>query len=99
MCARKTSSNASSAPTSTSIEVSQGRCANATRTRLHMATSLRHREVARLRMVKHQRRDRRLGLHHAAVGELHADLLGPERLEELLLILEARAGGVAERVT
>ena len=42
--------------------------------------------------------DARLRIHHAAVGQLHADLLRPQHTEEDLLVLEPGAGGVTERV-
>ena len=34
-----------------------------------------HREVARVRVVNHQSRDRGLRIHHEALGQLDADLL------------------------
>src|SRR5438132_3613636 len=57
----------------------------------------RDHEVARLRVMEDERRHRRLGVHHVALGETHADgALNVEGAEELLLVLQARAGGVAE---
>ncbi len=49
-------------------------------------------------MVEHQRRDARLGVHHVPFGEVDADFLGAQGLEELALEGEVRAGGVAEAV-
>src|SRR5947208_16623864 len=57
----------------------------------------RDHEVARLRVTEPERRHRRLGVHHVAFGQAHADrALHVEDAEELLLVLETRAGGVAE---
>jgi len=49
-------------------------------------------------MVEHQRRDARLGVHHVPLGEVDADLLGTQGLEETALEGEVRAGRVAEAV-
>src|SRR5438034_9616556 len=62
-----------------------------------LEVSRRDHEVARLRVMEHERRHRRLGVHHVAFGQVHADrALHVEDAEELLLVLETRAGGVAE---
>ena len=44
-----------------------------------------HPEIPRIRMVKHQRRDARLGLHHVPFREVNPDLLGMEGAEQLAL--------------
>src|SRR6266852_5953620 len=49
-------------------------------------------------MVKHQRADTGLGIHHHAFGELHANLPRLEQLPETRLVVEVRAGGIAEAV-
>jgi hypothetical protein len=49
-------------------------------------------------MLEHQRRDAHLGVHHVPFGEVDADLLGAQGLEQLALEGEIRAGGVAEAV-
>jgi hypothetical protein len=49
-------------------------------------------------MLEHQRRDTRLGVHHVPLGQVDADLLGAQGLEQLALEGEVRAGGVAEAV-
>ncbi len=49
-------------------------------------------------MVEHQRADARFGVHHASVGEAHADVLGPQELPDGLLILQVRAGRISEAV-
>src|SRR5690606_11741597 len=57
-----------------------------------------HPEVARLRMVDHQRRDARFGIHHVAFGELDADVRGLERRKQGTLAFEIGTGRVAEGV-
>src|SRR3954452_3289840 len=57
-----------------------------------------HPEVPRVREVEDQRRDARLGVHHVPFGEVDADLLWAQGLEQLALEGEVRAGGVAEAV-
>src|SRR3954471_8186514 len=58
----------------------------------------RHAEIGRRRVVEDDGGDARLGVHHAAVGQLHADVGRVEDAEEDLLIVEARAGRIAEGV-
>ena len=41
----------------------------------HAVTTALHPKIPRLRVVKHQRRDARLGIHHVSLGEMDADLL------------------------
>src|SRR3954471_11655365 len=60
-------------------------------------TGSRHRVVERRRVVEHEGGHGRLRLHHAAVGELDADLLRPQRLEEQLLVLQPGARRIPER--
>src|SRR5437867_9349707 len=54
-------------------------------------------EVLRAGMVEHERRDRRLGVHHEALGEADADLLRAQETPERCLVREIRTGGIAER--
>src|SRR6202040_1280551 len=63
-----------------------------------LAAARLHPEVPRVRVMQHQRRDAGLGVHHVALGQLDADLLGAEDREELALEGEVRAGRVAEAV-
>src|SRR5439155_11437940 len=55
-------------------------------------------EVAGFGVVRHQRARRLFGDELVLVGEGDADAGGVEQFEELCLILEAGAGGVAEAV-
>src|SRR5437660_6917808 len=55
-------------------------------------------EVAGVWVVEDDRRNARLGVHHAAVGQLDADLLWTQDAEEDLLVFQAGAGRVPERV-
>src|SRR4051812_35179623 len=57
------------------------------------------REVRRLRMMENERRNARFGIHHKSFGQLHADLVGTQQLPQKLLVVEARTGWVAKRVT
>src|SRR6267143_441746 len=61
------------------------------------ACPARDAEVGRVGVVEDDRGDARLRIHHAAVGQLDADVLGPQHPEEDLLILQAGTGGIAER--
>src|SRR5207237_9509264 len=57
-------------------------------------------EVFRGRVVEDERRDRCLGIHHEALGELHADLrVRTQQPPERRLIGQLGAGGLAERHT
>ena len=42
-------------------------------------------------MMEDQRADARLGIHHHAFGQFHADFLGLEKREDRLLVVEIRA--------
>src|SRR5205814_3996547 len=53
-------------------------------------------EVLGAGMVEHQRGHRRLGVHHEAFGQCHADLLGVEESPQRGLIGEVRARRIAE---
>src|SRR5712691_3934509 len=55
-------------------------------------------EIGRVRVLEDDRGDARLRIHHATVGQLDPDVLGAQHAEEDLLVLEARTGGIAERV-
>src|SRR5580692_13023079 len=52
-------------------------------------------------MMEYERTDSALGIHHEAVGQLHADriFLDLEQAEQLLLILHPRTRWIAERET
>src|SRR5262249_56127760 len=54
-------------------------------------------EVLGLGMMEDESRHRGLGIHHEALGQSDADLLGLEQVEQDPLIGEVRAGWVAER--
>src|SRR5215813_884014 len=60
--------------------------------------SLGHRIIESAWMMEDERRHRGLGLHHAAVGQLNADVGRTQRLEEKQLILQPGTGRVAERI-
>src|SRR6266545_2832427 len=62
------------------------------------AALLLHPEIPRIRMVEHERRDARLGVHHVSLGELDADLLRPQSVEQLPLEREVGTGRIAEAV-
>src|SRR5580704_3953258 len=58
-----------------------------------------HGEVRAIRMMKHQRADARLRIHHEALGELHADLFRFQELPNPSLVFQCGARGIAEAVT
>jgi hypothetical protein len=54
-------------------------------------------EIFRFRMMEDDGRDGGFGVHHIAFGQFEADPRGDvEKLEELVLVREIGAGGVAE---
>src|SRR5208282_3478030 len=61
----------------------------------------REAEVFRLRMMEDDGADGAFGVHHEALGQLHADriLLDLEKAEQRLLILETGTGRITERET
>src|SRR3546814_13732562 len=55
-------------------------------------------EVFRLRVMEHDRRRALFRMELVLVAELHPDLAGIEEAEKLVLVLQVRAGGIAEGV-
>src|SRR6476469_4987329 len=55
-------------------------------------------KVGRSWMMKHERRDAGLGIHHETIGELHADLTWVEQAPDGGLIVEPGAGRIPEGV-
>jgi hypothetical protein len=49
-------------------------------------------------MMEDQAADARFRIHHHPVGQLHADLLGLQQLEDPALIVEVRARRIPEAV-
>src|SRR5205814_9172178 len=55
-------------------------------------------EVRGVGVMEDDRGDARFGIHHAAVRQFDADFLRAQHAEEDLLVLQAGAGGITERV-
>src|SRR5579859_8272125 len=56
------------------------------------------REIGAIRVVKYQRADARLGLHHHALGELYADFVRLQQFPDALLIVQIRTSGIPKAV-